>query len=566
MRAAFLALFLLVFASKFSYAACSCAAEWREIVGHGSYNLGYTDGQGRFNLWWDIAPIKFNDWELPVRVNYLAGRPDGPAGPGWYFPLLEGRAVQKSETWIQVDMPGGDGIHLMRKKDGTFGSEDKRYSATFADMVLDIQGPKGVKMKFVKGFIQKLSYKSDNGRDSAVEWRYDAGKLRTIEEEGFGSRFAVEYSQPDGRPSSFLINGRQYPLEYGDVPVPLATEEVVILKGLTPSMVGIFYPDGKQDHFDLALTPEGEMQTKTKDVNAKELEFKWDPKTGRLKTDGSYLYSLINSGDAAAPVVARTNSAGQQEYKFFNREKGVMVTKPLTGFAKKHYLIMAPGKSYLKARKIEELTDKGPKEVMRRSFDESGVLLREVTPSGQTDFTPDEKGRLKEAKRGDEVLWTKQYDEEDRVKEHRVAGRSKTSFKYLPDGRREETVVKARPGTNGVGDDIFDESTKEVLIKDLLNRTVSRTDAKGVRWGYEFTKSGKLETVLRNEGTYKTFGYDDLGRVVSEITYVPGGSRPAITKSLSYVIDGSKTKVTETVSFAKAGDAKVRETVREIFN
>jgi hypothetical protein len=62
-------------------------------------------------------------------------------------------------------------------------------------------------------------------------------------------------------------------------------------------------------------------------------------------------------------------------------------------------------------------------------------------------------------------------------------------------------------------------------------------------------------------------GYNlDLGRVVSEITYVPGGSRPAITKSLSYVIDGSKTKVTETVSFAKAGDAKVRETVREIFN
>jgi hypothetical protein len=70
--------------------------------------------------------------------------------------------------------------------------------------------------------------------------------------------------------------------------------------------------------------------------------------------------------------------------------------------------------------------------------------------------------------------------------------------------------------------------------------------------------------VLRNEGNYRKFVYDELGRKKSDTTFKPGGRRVDLERTFSYAVEQGKLITTKTITNGITRESTVRKTVSDI--
>jgi len=328
-----------------------------------------------------------SDLSLPIIVNFDNTRfNQSPyVGDGWRVALFESFVYSVDERRKHVVMPDGHRFVFLKKRDNFFvgnqGWVGKRDGDRFE--IAAKCGSNG--LVFERGYLSEIS----SGDDLAVLVRDDDGRVTSIVD---GDGREVAFCRFDEGRLAELVSGKASLRMYQDVIVPdIVDRERVLEYSNSPSLLRIdVVHDGVvvsertyERHYGRELDG-----LRVSRARGSLFDFSWDPKTSIVLNDGTWRYQVIEV-DGSDGVERRKD--GDVEVYVNNRDKGFEITKRAgQRYQRKQFYTRGMLKN--KTRSIEyldegsELEDANWAPGITRSYDEDGILIREIDHEAKTEL------------------------------------------------------------------------------------------------------------------------------------------------------------------------------------
>jgi YD repeat-containing protein len=445
------AVFLLAAALLFANAGRSFA---EEDFSRPKYHLGWTDYAGRMQLWRDMAFVVAEpDLVLPWRLRFTAapgvGRPT--FGRFWECALLESTLVLEGEGNLVWKTLGGRTSYLGRKKDGTFAGGDGRISARQPSPAEWLVATEGAEYRYVDGKIKSLRLSSG----SSVEWIYQGSRILGIARPNGEFLLTVEYSGSQALPYAIVVQKKRFALKYQKVPVMTALAGAPVVAGFEESLQE-YEGNVARESFPVKVEPSGDYVMEFSTNSEKPILFVWDSVSGRLKSDGYWIYAT-DLDAAKGTKVTRTDHAGRQESYFYDTKTGISEHRKPDGETVTRSYFIAAGPTQYKIRKATSVKDGKEIASSQWSYDDMGRLVRERSGEYEKSWTWSAEGKLlgESETYGEKVLDSVQYDPQGRPVERTVKGRTyryayeegKKIVQRVQDGKvLSSRVIDARTG------------------------------------------------------------------------------------------------------------------------
>ena len=418
--------------------------------------LGFSNPQGQIVLWTELEPIVLSDGTLlPLRLRFSGEETTGVSlfGQFWWCPVAECTLVARDEKFFTMTTFGGRTVFLKKDKDGGMASRDGRYiGRVVSPSETHVEG-EGWTYRFVRG---RLMGAKKAGVD--LEWKYDGSKLVSISERTGTAVLTLEYIVNEPLPVAIATGKTRYALKSQQVPVVSPVPGSPLVAGFAPTLLdlsGAFH----SEVFPITLETDGTYVMSHERNEGSARRFVWDAASGLLISDGKWTYQVA-AKEGHAPIVSRTNAAGQLESYFYDTRKGISEHLQPDGTVVKRIYFINAGPAWHKIRKLTISKDDKELESRQWSYDESGRLIRETIGQLERYWTFHENGKLESEGEivSGRVKFSNLYDSEGRVQEKEIFGQ-KLVYLYEP----ENTVVQLMDGDR-------------VVSKKVTNRQGTQSD------------------------------------------------------------------------------------------
>jgi len=358
-------------------------------------SLGFANNYGYFRIWRELDEADFGqELILPLRTEFSSdkGVKSSIFGPGWRCPLMEANAYLKRERTMAVELICGKRMYLNRENrtSTTFRTEDKEWKGELRGQDFTLSRPDGWELRYSNGKIVRL--RTDQNR--VLIWIYEGDKIAAIKEEGAPNPVVKVETDARGIPVGLLVNDRRHQFTIGERPLIEHENNLNLVTGLEKTLASWTVPDGKIEEYHFQ-TGEGLIPSLILfEGGEKKGDYKWDPKTNFITSDGEWEYKIEGDGKNI-PKLNRVNLKGEEEFFYMNNTLGISERKSLQDGHIITEIFKSQGPLYGKLRKVEKI-ENGSKRVVRQlTYDEKGKLTREMDSDGYfLVFNYDKKGEL----------------------------------------------------------------------------------------------------------------------------------------------------------------------------
>jgi len=400
-------------------------------------HLGFATSEGLVVFWSELKPAPLSDGTLlPVRLRFSTESPAGQPlfGQYWWCPLLESCIIPRNERTFALTTLGGHTVYLVADKTGKFSSGDGRYTASKTSDSTILVEADGWKYRFVNGALKNAT--RDDGTE--LEWVSSAsGRTSSLVEKGKGAILSVGYAPGSGIPAAVTIGNHQYQLEFQQVPIVSFVSGQALVAGYAPSLAAI-EGGGVGEKFPITLGTNGDFTLKYSSSNWPARDYVWSGQNGRLKSDGTWKYEVVETAGMPA-VVKRTNDKGQTESYFYDPKTGTSEHKRPDGTVVTRLYFLAKGPTQYSIRKLTTLKDGKLVDQMQWSYDELGRLIRRESQNSEETWSYHENGQVASWSEslGGQILQEENFDSEGRKTQLSRKGRI---YKYTYEAGR--TIVQ----------------------------------------------------------------------------------------------------------------------------
>ncbi len=492
-----------------SYSAATAAD-----FSHPKYYLGFTNYQGKANLWTEIAPLKLADGTtIPVRLLFSTEPFSGTPvfGRFWYCPILESIVIPFNETHFVFRTLGGRQVFLKINEDnpGEMESGDRRFHGRrLTPGKLVITG-EGWEYEFINGRLR--SAKSDTG--VTLDWAYNNGRIRAISDRQKGDLLSLDYQPGEPLPTDLVINGKRFRLKSQNVPIAQSVMGQTLIAGYSPSLAEIDrglivngYPIrlDREGLFHMDCTPE-----------SKDRHFVWGANDGILKSDGEWSYGTTTTKGIGPKGISRTDKKGRTESYVYDSRVGKSVYTSLDGTTTRRLYFVTPGLTQYKIRRLTKLVKGQEIKNARWSYDESGRLIRKIVGDRILTWNWGDTGKLASftEKIGERIVKNEIYDSEGKLQ---TKIRNGIAYRYFYEGGK--TIVQRLDGDRVVAAQVNSAEgnaktffTNAAKAPELLRLPGGKTETSEIPQVKELVKKYLLREKIPQPPHEEKKGDSDLG-------------------------------------------------------
>lgn len=575
----------LRFTSKFILGMCCIASAFAEnafTYGYAPSRLGSSDRYG-YALWrTSLTDIILNGESVPLNIHFTSDpRPaptPSPLGGGWMMPFFSSALVELGQSSLRWHRPDGRIFYFSVEKGNTSAKSSSVNTATYSSMSGSWRGVKGSKKRqyilthkesgteliYEEGLLVLLSF-SEAGSFERYSISYNRYRCPVRMAVAGTGKILAEFIYPNGNRAKELRIGNLVDEEYKIISFDYADAGLTqfsaapYLSAISADTLKLYDFNYKSDNHNI-----NEMRIGGQLVEGNITTVSWDAHTGFLRADGSYTYqienpSLANRGrpspeygkkkpdanvvaDGKASVVdynwkpdeariTRKDNSGKEEYRFYDRTKGLLTKKNADGSSVLTYFLLTPGPTAGKVRKVEEVKDGKTVVLERHAYDEFGRITRTIAKDGSISIWEYSQGGNFVRKITDGNVVEEILSKDGEIANHKIYGAGKVTERMMDhtetgriisfsendnlvwrDRYRKDETIEARESFPGRNITLFDDRGRE-----------AKTFIGGVLQSERiYDPSGKWQRlIVYDSGALvpsrvflKTF--DDAGRLISE--------------------------------------------------
>ena len=493
-----------------------------------SRSLGAANRYGYASWYVPLASLSLNGSSIPIRAEFTTDpRPDpspSPLGKGWSVNLFVSALVEVDQDSIRWHRPDGRIFYFILERGNTstkkpnpdapivFKSKDDTWLAlkTPKKRIVTLRHQEsGAELVYEEGLLSRFTFAKSTADTEQYSISYNRLRRPTrLTMRGTGKVIAEFVYDDAHRAKEFRIGDAGDPLakvisfEYAEAPLNRVPAGPYLTKlgdaALTPLAI--------------SYTPQGgdANRIQFERLNSTGITYlTWDALSGFIRDDQGATYkienpSLANEGRPVldpkskpaelpegqkAPEkiadynwrpdeakVTKTDRDGKSEYKFYDRDKGILTETNKDGVKTVTSYLLTPGPMHGKVRKVEETKGKTHKIIELNAYDELGRQVRKIdsagivsiweyleggkqvrkttngqisqelqyddakrllknklySPTGTEEYLYTYTGTLKSVRllQNDTEVWTKLYEEGKGIIEYTKAGGEKFTWRY----------------------------------------------------------------------------------------------------------------------------------------
>lgn len=436
----------------------SCGLNWLVPSNH----FNGVNEHGAVSHWEDIGSVDMGDGlSLPLIINFRSDRNSMSPflGSGWILALLESHIYQLNERNFVMVQPDGPNRYFYRiNRQDTVLKDRGGWAAELKGDTITAWAECGWKLTFKNGRLASMQT-PENRRLDFVQ---DGG--RTVElREGGQTHLKVVTNPSTGSVTGLEFNNRHIGIELENRPLIQNIHGQNVVGSMAPSLYRLTGTSTGPREYQFAF--DDKFQPTLEISKPAERLFTWNPATRQIVGDTGWAYTITPGKDVFAnAAIERKDVQGGAEFWHYDRAQGIETEQTADG-VKKVTTYFTSGLLAGKLRRVEE-TSGGKTSVLRDlSYNEKGQPIRETGADGTViAFKYDERSRLTDILRDGQPFARHAYDDKNRVIEEETFGVEKVTFRYLPTGGYEKSVLQANGEKETL---VYDKAEK--LIEGVFN-------------------------------------------------------------------------------------------------
>ncbi len=341
-------------------------AEQAQDFDHPNSYLGNAGWNAALELWMEIGELPVGPGvSLPVRLRLASApsRPEALFGSLFWCPVLESTLSRPKAHYLEFTTLGGGLRFLSRAPDGDFVSLNGRSSAHLDENTVEVRS-QGWRYRYSGGKIREAV--SPDG--ASVVWTYQDGRIAGLTGSDGETLLSVTRTE-DG----VTLNGKLGKFQF---------------RGEGPDAAGVSrwrlsFQGGREE--TMALTPEGADVIRLDRVfpGGAARVYRWQAGSGALLSDGDFTYEM-RPADTGLSLLHRIDREGRTEWYTFDTVKGRSVYKRQDGSRVVSWYHVQPGPTYMKAFRMDSLTEDQRLVSSRRlAYDAGGNIRKAWTEPGE---------------------------------------------------------------------------------------------------------------------------------------------------------------------------------------
>ncbi len=492
--------------------AQGCGAKWTLPINH----FPGVDRHGYVAYSEQIGELDLGEgFSLPLIIDFQSDRniTSPYLGEGWFF-SLDSKFVQIDTNRFLLIQPDAwiRSFHRANENETTLKGQGG-WLAKIKGQLTEVYPDCGWKLLFKNGKILSIT----NPANRQIDFIYRDGRVVEVQEKGI-SRLKVEFDEVKEKVVALTFNHKRIEIRHGQRPIVDVVAGRNLISRMGRCVSEIHTPSEKKGYLfstNLSIQPTLEISKEGR----VERTFAWDPKSRQILLGDGWRYNIVPSATKEANAAIERTSADGRVREFWHRDRAnrreivqnkggpIMVTtwfppslfKPSIG-------------NQQRIRKVEELVAGKARLKYSASYDEQGVLLREVHRSGIIDeYEWREGGRSVASitrKKDGNVLSIKKYGVDGKRSSYEVVGQRMVTYEDLQGGGRRAVIHFAAKGGG------YDLANQEVRLYSSKGELEKKIGVRGGVWTYAREGANGLITAYLNG---KRLGIDrdvrDSGKV-----------------------------------------------------
>lgn len=427
----------------------AAALSFSAVCADGSCGLNWTVPSNHFNgvnergvvsYWEEIDSVDVGEGlRFPLIINFRSDRSTSSAylGNGWLLSLLESSIYQINERNFVMAQPDGPNRYFYRTKPQETVLKDRGgWAAEIKGDTITAWAECGWKLAFKNGRLVSMQT-PENRKLDFVQVAGGVVELR----EGGKVHLKAATDPSTGHITGLEFNNRRVGIDLEDRPIVRNINGQNLVASMAPSLhrlTGV--PGGPKEYY---FSVDKKLQPNLRIAGTPERLLVWNPTTKLIAADTGWSYFITPGKDVFAnAAIERKNAQGGKESWHYDRARGIETEQSLDGL-KRVTTYLTSGLLAGKLRRVEEIAGGKSRLLRDLSYDEKGQLARETDANGVvTAFKYDDQSQLAEIIRDGLPFARRSYDDKNRVTAQEVIDVEKVSFRYLPAGGYEKSVVK----------------------------------------------------------------------------------------------------------------------------